>query len=99
MLSSDAYKEEFAKQIGIKDGRKGLLKMFNRSIDDDTQKQISEQFVKGFVPSNSEVSPEYFEEQYCEFIAGMNKEQPTNYPEPSDSGYDFETTPDFDTSW
>lgn len=73
--------------------------MFNRSVDDDTQRQISEQFVKGYVPSNSEVSPEYFEEQYCEFIAGMNKEQPTNYPAPSNSEYDFETTPDFDTSW
>ena len=45
------------------------------------------------------MTPEYFEEQYCEFIAGMNKKQPTNYPTPNESGYDFETTPDFDTSW
>jgi hypothetical protein len=38
MLSSETYKEEFAKQIGIKDGKKGLLKMFNQTLDDETKR-------------------------------------------------------------
>ena len=32
-------------------------------------------------------------------ISASTSIQPTNYPTPSESGYDFETTPDFDTSW
>lgn len=45
------------------------------------------------------MSPDYFAEQYSEYIAGMNKEKPNDYPVANSSSYDFETTPDFDTSW